>query len=195
MDGYDAQSMGFVAPVLSASLQISRAALGPLLSSGLLGMVIGALVFGPLADLIGRKPVLVLCTIMFGVASLLTATAESFQTLAAFRLLTGFGLGGALPNTIALTSEFTPQKYRSTAVTAMLCGFTLGAAFGGFVAAGLISRFGWQSVFVVGGLVPLLIATVTAAVLPESIRFLVLKRPSDTRLKGYLVKIAPDVRT
>jgi len=193
MDGYDAQSMGFVAPALSADLHISRAALGPLLSSGLLGMVIGALIFGPLADHIGRKPVLLLCTIIFGVMSLLTATAASLTAISVFRLLTGFGLGGALPNTIALTSEFTPHKYRSTAVTTMLCGFTMGAAFGGFVAAGLISRFGWQSVFVVGGLIPLLIAVVTAAVLPESIRFLVLKRPADRRLPGYLAKIAPGV--
>src|SRR5258707_11583297 len=84
MDGYDAQSMGFVAPALSADLHISRAALGPLLSSGLVGMVVGALAFGPLADRVGRKPVLVLCTIVFGVMSLVTATAGSLQTMALF---------------------------------------------------------------------------------------------------------------
>src|SRR3954454_25395524 len=103
MDGYDAQSMGFVAPALSSALHIPRAALGALLSSGLVGMVFGALAFGLLADRVGRKPVLVLCTMIFGIMSLLTATAESLQALSVYRLLTGFGLGGALPNTIALT--------------------------------------------------------------------------------------------
>ena len=169
MDGYDAQSMGYVAPAISADLHISRAALGPLLSSGLVGMVGGALAFGPLADRIGRKPVLLLSTIVFSLMSLGTATAGSLQTITVFRLLTGFGLGGALPNTIAMTAEFTPKKYRATAVTSMMCGFTLGAAFGGFVAAALISRFGWQSVFVIGGLVPLLIVVLAARFLPESV--------------------------
>jgi AAHS family 4-hydroxybenzoate transporter-like MFS transporter len=193
MDGYDAQSMGYVAPALSADLHIARAALGPLLSSGLAGMVIGALAFGPIADRIGRKPVLIVSTLIFSVMSLATAAATSLETIGLFRILTGVGLGGALPNTIALTSEFTPRKHRATAVTTMMCGFTLGAAFGGFVAAALISRFGWQSVFVVGGAVPLLIAAVTAVFLPESIRFLVLKRPSDKRLDGYVKKIAPGI--
>jgi AAHS family 4-hydroxybenzoate transporter-like MFS transporter len=191
MDGYDAQSMGYVAPAMSADLHIARAALGPLLSSGLAGMVIGALAFGPIADRMGRKPVLIISTLIFSLMSLATATATTLETISLFRILTGFGLGGALPNTIALTSEFTPKKHRATAVTTMMCGFTLGAAFGGFVAAALISRFGWQSVFVVGGVVPLLIAIITAAFLPESIRFLALKRPSDKRLAHYVRKIAP----
>jgi MFS transporter, AAHS family, 4-hydroxybenzoate transporter len=168
MDGYDAQSMGYVAPALSADLHISRAALGPLLSSGLVGMVGGALVFGPVADRIGRKSVLIISTIIFSVMSLATAAAGSPQMVTIFRLLTGFGLGGALPNTIALTTEFTPQKYEATAVTSMMCGFTLGAAFGGFVAAALISRYGWQSVFVVGGVVPLLIGALAACFLPSA---------------------------
>src|SRR5205085_6526785 len=129
MDGYDAQSMGYVAPAISADLHISRAALGPLLSAGLVGMVGGALVFGPVADRIGRKSVLIISTIVFSLMSLATAAAGSFQTVTLFRLLTGLGLGGALPNTIALTTEFAPKKYQATAVTSMMCGFTLGAAF------------------------------------------------------------------
>src|SRR5262249_38749961 len=171
MDGYDAQSMGYVVPALSADLHISRAALGPLLSSGLVGMVGGALVFGPIADRIGRKSVLIVSTIVFSLMSLATAAAGSLQMVTVCRLMTGFGLGGALPNTIALTTEFTPKKYEATAVTSMMCGFTLGAAFGGFVAAALISRFGWQSVFVVGGATPLLIAALAAWFLPKSVGF------------------------
>jgi AAHS family 4-hydroxybenzoate transporter-like MFS transporter len=186
MDGYDAQSMGYVAPALSADLHISRAALGPLLSSGLVGMVGGALVFGPIADRIGRKSVLIISTIIFSVMSLATAAAGSAQMVMVFRLLTGFGLGGALPNTIALTTEFAPKKYEATAVTSMMCGFTLGAAFGGFVAAALISRFGWQAVFVVGGVIPLLIGALAACFLPSASRTV---GPHDNRKpNAFLVK-------
>ena len=192
MDGFDVQAMGFVAPALSAALHISRAALGPLISIGLVGMMIGALTFGPLADRFGRRPVLITCTLLFGIFSLMTATAESIQTLGFFRLLTGFGLGGAMPNTIALTAEYTPKKYRATAVTTMFCGFTIGAAAGGFVAAALIPRFGWQSVFIVGGGVPFLIAIVSVFLLPESIRFLLLKGGQDKRVRGYLSRITPN---
>jgi AAHS family 4-hydroxybenzoate transporter-like MFS transporter len=191
MDGFDAQSMGYVAPALVADLQVTRAALGPLISIGLVGMMIGALVFGPLADHFGRKPILIVCTLIFGGMSLITATATSLESLRIFRLITGLGLGGAMPNTIALTSEYVPKKFRATAVMTMFCGFSIGAAVGGFIAAGLISRFGWQAVFVVGGTIPLLIAVVTIALLPESIRFLLLKGGHEDNVKKYLSKIAP----
>src|SRR5262245_42209082 len=103
VDGFDAQAMGFVAPALTAALQIPRNVLGPVISSGLVGMMVGALVSGPLADRIGRKPVLIACSLVFGIGSLLTATAESVDALVAFRALTGLGMGGAMPNAISLT--------------------------------------------------------------------------------------------
>src|SRR5438045_4643584 len=145
MDGFDAQAMGFVAPALMAQLHITRAALGPVISIGLIGMMIGALVGGPVADYFGRKPVLVACSFAFGAFTLLTSTADSLQSLTIFRFFTGLGLGGAMPNAISLTSEYMPKRLRATAVTIMFSGFSLGAAVGGFVAAALISRFGWQS--------------------------------------------------
>src|SRR5262245_52675524 len=195
MDGYDVQAMGFVAPALSAALNIPRPALGPLLSSGTIGMMFGAITFGTLADRFGRKPILIACTLVFGIMSLITATADSLQTMWVYRLLTGFGLGGAMPNTIALTAEYAPKKYRSVAVTTMFCGFSIGAAVGGFVAAGLISSFGWQAVFIVGGAIPLVIAALSFALLPESIRFLLLKggqgRQKERAMK-YLSRISRD---
>jgi AAHS family 4-hydroxybenzoate transporter-like MFS transporter len=192
MDGYDVQAMGFVAPALSADLNIPRAALGPLLSSGTIGMMFGALTFGTLADRFGRRPILIGCTLLFGLMSLITATADSIQTMWIYRLITGFGLGGAMPNTIALTAEYAPKKYRSVAITTMFCGFSIGAAVGGFVAAALISSFGWQSVFVVGGIIPILIAVLSFALLPESIRFLLLKGGQKERAMEYLGRISPD---
>src|SRR5215470_14813541 len=154
MDGYDAQAMGFVGPALRAQLHIALVPFGRIVSTGLVGMMIGALGCGPIADRIGRKPLLAGCSLAFGVGSLLTATATSIDALFAYRLLTGLGLGGAMPNAIALTSEYAPKKYRATAVMAMFTGFSIGAAVGGFVAARLISQWGWQSVFVVGGILP-----------------------------------------
>jgi len=172
VDGFDAQAMGYVAPALSAALQIPRTVLGPVISSGLVGMMIGALVSGSLADRVGRRPVLIGCALIFGVGSLLTATAQSVQALVLFRALTGLGMGGAMPNAIALTSECMPRRRRGTAVTTMICGFSFGAAVGGFVAAAIIPRFGWQSVFIVGGTTPLLIAGAAYKWLTDSGRFL-----------------------
>ena len=191
VDGFDAQAMGYVAPALSAALDIPRAVLGPVISSGLVGMMIGALASGPLADRFGRRPVLISCTLIFGLGSLLTATAQSVEALAVFRALTGLGMGGAMPNAIALTSEYMPHRRRGTAVTTMICGFSLGAAVGGFVAAAIIPRFGWQSVFVAGGVAPLLIAAAAFLWLPDSIRFLLATGRHQDRARESLARIAP----
>ncbi len=190
MAGFNAQTIGYVAPALLPALQITRVALGPLISIGLVGMMIGALVFGPLADRFGRKTILIICTVTFGVMALLTATANSLQSLWVFRLLTGIGIGGAMPNTIALTSEYMPKRLRATAVMTMFCGFSVGAAVGGLIAASLISTVGWRGVFLIGGAIPLVIAVLTALFLAESIRFLLLKGGDDKRVKQYLSKIS-----
>jgi AAHS family 4-hydroxybenzoate transporter-like MFS transporter len=191
VDGFDAQAMGYVAPALSAAMQIPRSVLGPVISSGLVGMMIGAMVSGPLADQFGRRPVLIGCALIFGVGSLLTATAQSVEGLVAFRAVTGLGMGGAMPNAIALTSEYMPRRRRGTAVTTMICGFSLGAAVGGFVAAAVIPRFGWQSVFIVGGVAPLLIAGAAFLWLPDSIRFLLVRGGRDEQVRHHLGRIAP----
>ena len=192
VDGFDAQVMGFVAPALIAHMHITRAVFGPVVSIGLVGMMIGGLVGGPLADRFGRKPVLVGCCFAFGSFSLLTATAHSVESLALFRLLTGLGLGGAMPNSIAITSEYMPKRLRATAITTMFIGMPLGAAVSGFAAAALVPQFGWQAVFVVGGVIPLLIGAWVFAALPESIRFLILKGNERDRIARLLSRIAPE---
>ena len=191
VDGFDAQAMGYVAPALTTAMKISRGVLASVISSGLVGMMIGALVSGPLADRIGRKPVLIGCSLIFGIGSLLTTTAQSVESLMAWRAITGLGMGGAMPNAIALTSEYMPRRRRAGAVTMMICGFSLGAAVGGLVAASIIPVFGWPSVFIVGGIIPIVIALASFVFLPESIRFLLVRGGSESRARAYLARMAP----
>ena len=196
LDGFDTQAIGYVAPALAKEWGLTKAALGPVFSAGLFGLMIGALTFGPLADRIGRKKIIVFSTLAFGIGTLATAFVHDVNSLLAIRFLTGLGLGGAMPNAIAMTSEFNPRRRRATMVMIMFCGFSVGAALGGFLAAGLIPQFGWRSVFVVGGIVPLLLVPVLAMRLPESVRFLVLTAQAPARIaewRNWLRSIGPKV--
>jgi AAHS family 4-hydroxybenzoate transporter-like MFS transporter len=191
VDGFDTQAIGYVAPDLARDWKLTRAALGPVFSAGLFGLMIGALVFGPLADRVGRKRIIVFSTAAFGLGTLATVFAGDTTTLIVLRFLTGLGLGGAMPNAVALTSEFSPHRRRATMVMTMFCGFSIGAALGGLIAAALIPAFGWRSVFLVGGIAPLLFAPVLAYYLPESVRFLALSGRYDGRVAELLGSVFP----
>ncbi|MDE2063678.1 MAG: MFS transporter, partial [Bradyrhizobium sp.] len=194
LDGFDTTAIGYVAPALAKEWHIGKAALGPVLSAGLFGLMIGALLLGPLADRIGRKKIIILSTLAFGIGTLITSLVNDVNTLLAIRVLTGLGLGGAMPNTVALTSEFSPHRRRATMVMVMFVGFSIGAALGGFLAAALIPQFGWRSVFVVGGVAPLLLAPVLAFRLPESVRLLALTGRANARVAGLISRINASVR-
>jgi MFS transporter, AAHS family, 4-hydroxybenzoate transporter len=191
MDGFDTQAIGYVAPAVVRAWHVDRAALTPVFSAGLFGLMLGALAFGPVADRFGRKPVLVFCSLFFGVMSLFTATADSVRSLTILRFITGLGLGGAMPNAIALTTEYAPKRIRATTVMIMFCGFSIGAALGGVAAASLITHFGWKSVFVLGGIVPCLSFPFLAILLPESIRYLVVQGGRGDQVAAILGRIDP----
>jgi len=191
LDGFDTTSIGFVAPSLAREWGLTKGALGPVFSAGLFGLMIGALVFGPLADRIGRRRIIIFSTLAFGLGALATAFVQDVNALLAIRFLTGLGLGGAMPNTIAMTSEFSPRRRRATMVMVMFCGFSAGAALGGLLAAALIAPFGWRSVFVVGGLAPLALVPILALRLPESVRFLALTGETSARVATLLGLISP----
>jgi MFS transporter, AAHS family, 4-hydroxybenzoate transporter len=194
LDGFDTTAIGYVAPSLAKEWGLSKGALGPVFSAGLFGLMIGALTLGPLADRIGRKKIIILSTLAFGIGTLATAFIQDVNTLLAIRFLTGLGLGGAMPNTVAMTSEFNPHRRRATMVMIMFCGFSLGAALGGLLAAALIPQFGWRSVFVVGGVAPLLLVPILALRLPESVRFLALTGQANARVAELLALINPKAK-
>ncbi len=189
LDGFDTTAIGYVAPALAKEWNVGKAALGPVFSAGLFGLMIGALLFGPLADRIGRKKIIIFSTLAFGIGTLLTSLVNDVNSLLAIRLLTGLGLGGAMPNTIALTSEFSPHRRRATMVMVMFVGFSIGAALGGLLAAALIPQFGWRSVFVVGGAAPLFLVPMLAWRLPESVRFLTLTGRAHARVAELLALV------
>ena len=194
IDGFDVQAMGYVAPAVFAELGIPRPALGSLLAAANVGVLIGSLVFSPVADKIGRRPVLIGATLFFAVMTLATAFAQTLNQLFWMRLIGGIGMGCIIPNATALVGEFSPRAKRVTLMMTITVGFTAGAALGGFVAAWMIGAFGWRSVFIVGGIVPLVIAVVMMISLPESLQFLAVRRTNLDALAKWLKKLDPTIR-
>jgi AAHS family 4-hydroxybenzoate transporter-like MFS transporter len=176
MDGFDTQSIAFVAPEIASAWHIEASAFGSVFGAGLFGGLIGAMTLGMASDRFGRKPILLFAVALFAAGSLVTPFVTSVMELRVVRFVTGIGLGGALPSFIALTSEYAPRRLRATLVSLMFCGFPLGAVLGGFASAKLIPLFGWTSVFIAGGILPLLVLPVFIVFIPESVRFLVLKK-------------------
>ncbi|WP_395063338.1 MFS transporter [Paraburkholderia silvatlantica] len=191
MDGYDTAAIGFVAGSISKDWNIARAALGPVMSAALVGLGLGSLLGGPLSDKFGRKSVVVSSTMIFGIFSGLSAFATSLESLTIFRLLTGIGLGAAMPNSVALMSEFAPAKIRSLTVNSQLMGFSAGLAVAGATSAWLIPKFGWQSVFACGGGVPVIFAFVLMWLLPESPQYLVQLQHRDEKISTVLRRLSP----
>ncbi len=189
LDGFDTAAIGYIAPSLLGEWKIDRTALAPVLSAALFGLAFGALASGPLADRFGRKAVLLASVLIFGSACLASAWSGGLTELVTLRFITGLGLGAAMPNAATLMSEYCPDGRRATLTNAMFCGFPVGAAFGGFVAAWMIPNFGWRSVLVAGGIAPLLLLVVMLLLLPESVRYMVTKRQPVEKIRKVLSKI------
>ena len=167
-EGFDNQSMGVAAPRLALEFGLSASEKGLVFSAATLGLFIGAALGGRAADLIGRQRTLMASLLLFGLCSLLTAMAAGPDSLLLARLLTGLGLGGAMPNYIALASEAVPAGRRLTAVTVAMAGMPLGGACAGLIALGDQFHLGWRSIFYIGGTAPLLLGFAMMRLLPDS---------------------------
>jgi AAHS family 4-hydroxybenzoate transporter-like MFS transporter len=192
LDGFDTAAIGYIAPSLIGEWGVSKPALAPVLSAALFGLAAGAIFSGPLADRLGRKTVLVGSVAVFAVACLGSGFSPDIWTLAVLRFVTGLGLGAAMPNAVTLMSEYCPDARRATLTNAMFCGFPLGAAFGGFLAAWMIPHFGWRSVLILGGAAPLLLLVALVVLLPESVRHMVANHYPAERIRKVLARIAGD---
>lgn len=198
LDGFDTQTIGFLAPAIAESLNVPLHSFAPVFVFGLLGLMCGAGVLGPVADRWGRKWTIIFSTFVFGLFSFMTAYATSFHELLVFRFLTGIGLGGAMPNVVALTAEYSPKRLQTILVSMLFTGMPLGAVLGGLVASVLLPLWGWQSVFYVGGLLPLAMVIILIAKLPESVRYLIAHGAKADRVAAIMARVAPtfaDVRS
>ena len=170
VDGFDTQAIGYVAPALSAALSVKPAALGMVFAAGGLGAIIGGLGLAPYADRVGRKPVIVGSMLFFAVCTLLIAMANTVPQLVWMRFAIGLGLGGVVPNALALSAEYVPKKRRVTLVLMTWLGFSIGAGVAGPVAAHILESHSWRTVFLFAGVLPIILAPLLIWKLPESLQ-------------------------
>ncbi len=189
IDGYDAQAVGFVAPLISMQWGVAKSSFGPVFVSGLFGMAAGALLFGLIADRFGRKVIIICCFLTFGILTIGKAFASSIVALSILQLLAGLGIGGAMPNAIALVSEYAPVNRRSLMIAVASAGYSVGASGAGFLTARLAGVYGWQVTFLVGGVAALAMVPVLIMLLPESIRFLVLSGAEHSKVIAIFRKV------
>ena len=200
LDGVDNQGLGFAAPAITKAWGLSRGAFGPIFTAGVTGVALGALIVGPLADRFGRKPMTIGTTIFFGVLTLAVSQATNVTELSVLRFLAGLGLGTLVPMAVVVATEFAPRRTRGRLVTMACCGYAIGAAAGGQLAAQIIPLYGWQSLFYVGGFLPLVLALAMVVWLPESVRLLALRPGNNASIIRTLRRIntdltfAPDVQ-
>ncbi|NQS84929.1 MFS transporter [Pantoea allii] len=191
LDGMDIAIMGFIAPSLKTAWNVTNSQLGVVISAALIGLALGAMVAGPLADRFGRRLMIIFSVFFFGLWTLATAFSHSIEQMVLFRVLTGLGLGAAMPNVSTLVAEYAPERRRSFIITVVFCGFTFGAASGGFAASWLLPRYNWHSVLLLGGILPLLVLPVLVKQLPESVRFLISRGAPAERIRTILERIIP----
>lgn len=188
-DGFDIQILGFAIPSLMKDWHAARSQFGPVLALGLAGMALGGPIAGYCGDRFGRRITLVCCVAIFALATIGTAFVHGFPGLSMLRVITGMGTGGALPNVSALTAEFAPLRWRAMAIKVSFVCVPLGGMLGGLLAASVIPALGWRGLYGIGGVLPLVVAMVLWAVLPESPRFLARRPARWPELTGLLARL------
>ena len=190
-DGMDVVIMGLVGPALREAWGWSNDQLAPVFSAALVGLALGALAGGPLGDRFGRRKLLFGCLLIFGLFTLLAPVAGGIGSFMAYRFIAGLAMGCIMPITVTMATEYAPGHSRAMIVSIVFGGFTIGSAGGGFLAAWLLPSLGWQSVFIVGGIVPIVLGLLAMATLPESLTFLVHRGGDSTEIRRIVERCAP----
>jgi AAHS family 4-hydroxybenzoate transporter-like MFS transporter len=188
-DGFDLGTIGMAAPSLIKAWGVLPKDFTIAFVMSSVGILVGALASGPLGDRVGRKPLLIISTAFIGIFSVLSAFTWSVETITAMRFLTGIGIGGAMPATVALTADYSPVSRRGTLLMLMFCGNTVGGFLGGQLVAQILPIFGWQSIFLAGGIPPLVLLLILFVWLPESPRFLIAHRPDTLATQDILRQV------
>ncbi|MCA8238201.1 MFS transporter [Burkholderia cenocepacia] len=183
LDGFDVLAIAFAAPHLAAEWKLSGKEIGLLLSAGLAGMGFGSVLIAPLADRVGRRRIILLCLTVISTGMLACAATHGTLQLAVARAYTGLGIGGMLASLTVISGEYASNKWRSAAIGMQSAGYAIGATVGGVIAGYLLSTWGWRSVFAFGGILTLLAIPMVLALLPESLDFLLVRRPDNALQK------------
>jgi MFS transporter, AAHS family, 4-hydroxybenzoate transporter len=191
IDGYDIGAIAFAAPHLVASWGIPRHALGPVLTASNIGVLFGSQLMGWVGDSYGRKTALIISNLLFGVLTFAAAYSTDLTQLFWLRFFAGFGIGGVIPNMVAINAESAPRRLRATLAIIAVGFVPLGGAFAGFVSAALVPHYGWPVLFQVGGVVPIVIALAAIVGLPESIKYMALHEGQRRRMEQLIVAIRP----
>ena len=194
IDGYDIAAIAFAAPHLVKSWGVAPSALGPVFSASLVGILFGSLIFGWVGDRFGRKAALVGSNLLFGGFTLAAAYSTNLDQMFWLRLLAGLGIGGVIPNIVAVNAESAPRHLRATlAIIAVGC-VPIGGAIPGFVAAAFVPQHGWQILFLIGGIAPIIIAVAAVFGLPESIKYMALHESHRGKMEKLIAAFRPDFK-
>lgn len=193
LDGFDTQSINYLAPAIAKEWGLSKQLLGPIFSAALVGLMVGYLLISPLSDRFGHKRLIIVGTSLFALCTLLAVWSGGLTELIMLRFATGVGLGAAAPSAIALTAEYSPKRFRASFVLAIYCGFSLGFVVAGVVSGWLLPTHGWRSVFLAGALAPLVLLPFLFRFLPESLAFLIGKGADPARAYAYCRRIDHDL--
>jgi AAHS family 4-hydroxybenzoate transporter-like MFS transporter len=194
LDGFDITAMAVVASAVSVELNLAPERLGWIFSFALLGMMCGAMFLAPVSDIIGRRKIIIVSVALVGISILLTAWASTLFEFVVLRFISGIGAGAMLACQATLAAEYSPEKYRSLSVAAVTAGYPLGAMFTSVVAGILMPEYGWRGMFLFGGGLTLVMGFAAWLLLPESLKYLLVRRPVDTlsRVNRILAKLGKD---
>lgn len=193
VEGFDTSVIGYIAPQLTKLWHVPPSTLGTILTADMVGLLLGYLFVSPLSARFGHKRMVVACSAAFGTLTFLTITSTNVPMLIGFRFLTGIGVGGAMPSAVALTGEYFPERVRSTSITLVYIGFSLGQISAGIVSNLLLDSFGWQAVLAFGGIGTLLLSALFLFALPESVEYLLNRGNDRIRAVAILKRLAPQL--